>query len=231
MEKDLDRVSCIIFDFDGTLTGGLSTWIPALTKTLSHFGVRTSPDRLKDDLQTLPLDGTLWRRMFSRWCPGNEEGALAIFHKQLDDAQGDVKLSGGLVSFLKGIRERGVKTAIVTFRTRESTEGELVRMGANHLFDLIVGLGDTEEAKPSPLPYMQVSEKLGVNPEDCLVVGDEPSDIYGASQANMVPVGVLTGFSDRGRLEKFGADYIIQSVEGLPSLLGPRRDPGELPDD
>jgi HAD superfamily hydrolase (TIGR01549 family) len=221
MGNDFVRVRCIIFDFDGTLVGGLSVWIPALVKTLSHYGVEASPDRLKDDIQTLPLDGTLWRRMLERWCPGNEDDALLLFHESLGETQVNMRPSMELVSFLRDLRVKGVKTAIVTYRTRESTERELARMKIGPLFDLVVGLGDTEEAKPSPLPYITVCEKLGVNPEDCLVVGDEPSDIFGASQANMVSVGVLTGFSDRGRLEKFGADHIIQSVEDLKDLLSP----------
>lgn len=52
-----------------------------------------------------------------------------------------------------------------------------------------------------------------------VMVGDREHDVIGAKENNIDVIGVLYGYGDRAELEKAGADYIVENVENLHSLL------------
>ena len=79
--------------------------------------------------------------------------------------------------------------------------------------------------KPSRLAAELVQRRLGRRPSDILVVGDNlDTDVRFAGQNGMVSVLVLTGV---GRRDEAAAaaqppDHILESIAGLPALLGAR---------
>jgi len=215
-------INGIIFDFDGTLVGGLSTWIYALRYALSNFGIQTTTSELEREFRTSFTNGTPgspWRKVFRHRCPDKEEEAWNLFFQKVDKAVSDTKLSSNFRRFLETTRKKGIKIGIVTFRTRKSVEEMLGKMDASQFFDVIVGSGDTLEEKPSPQPFLAAAKAMGVNPDECLVVGDEPSDILGGNRAGMQTIGVLSGACDRDTLKEAYPSIIVESVEAIPGIL------------
>ena len=62
-------------------------------------------------------------------------------------------------------------------------------------------------------------EELNSTKEKCLYVGDSPSDMITAQNANMKGVGVTWGFRDEDLLRESGADFIIKSPKELLEIL------------
>lgn len=208
----------IIFDFDGTLVGGMSMWIRALKHTLLHFSVYATSSELENEFRRLHNDGTSgspWRKVFRRRVPGREDEAWSLFFEMLEQEMKNVSLSTSFRRSLKTLRSRGVKTGIVTFRNHESVQNMLARMNASRIFDTIIGTGDTSEEKPSPQPFLFAAEMMKVKPEECLVIGDEPADIIGGNRAGMRTIGVLGGVSDQQMLVNAGANRVMGSIEEL----------------
>ncbi|WP_238526325.1 HAD family hydrolase [Gordonia neofelifaecis] len=56
-----------------------------------------------------------------------------------------------------------------------------------------------------------------------LAAGDTVVDVQAANNAGATSVGVLTGQTGRGPLEAAGADHVLDSIAGIPGLLGPSR--------
>ena len=59
--------------------------------------------------------------------------------------------------------------------------------------------------KPDPAAYRLVAERLGVSPEDCVFVDDQPGNLAGAVAVGMVsvhldPVDPESGFAEARRL-------------------------------
>lgn len=218
-----DRVGCIIFDIDGTLVAGMSVWIRCIRETLLHLGVDATDHQLIEEFRSFfraegPADSP-WREILHQNCPEREEEAWTLLGQKLKREYARAKISPKTKSFLETVRQRGVKTGIVTFRTREDAQHLLVKMKADHLFDVIVGVSDVTEQKPSPQPYLKVCEELKTIPSECVVVGDEPADIIGGIRAGMRTIGVLSGVSDQAMLEASDAGSIIESLAQLPHHL------------
>jgi pyrophosphatase PpaX len=223
-------IRCIIFDFDGTIVGGISVWTNALRRTLLRFGVKATRKELEEEIRSSFVDrviGSPWQKLFNHRIPGKEEEAWSLLQEIMEGEMDNEKVSTDLRRFLERLRSKDIKTGIVTFRRRESVERILTRLNLFHLFDVIIGHGDTSEEKPSPDPFLLASERMNVRPEECLVVGDEPADIVGGRRAGMRTVGVLTGVSDRNMLSKAGVGLIVESLEDLPEALSEMRGEGQ----
>jgi len=77
------------------------------------------------------------------------------------------------------------------------------------LFDAIVDGNDVSTAKPDPEVFLIAAEKLGADPEDCIVVEDALAGIQAAKAAGMTTIAI-------GEPEILkGADYNLESTDEL----------------
>ncbi len=77
------------------------------------------------------------------------------------------------------------------------------------LFDAIVDGNDVSTAKPDPEVFLKAAEKLGVQPEDCIVVEDAKAGIEAANSAEMTSIGI----GDEKVLAE--ADFILKNTSEL----------------
>lgn len=122
-------------------------------------------------------------------------------------------------SILNYLKEKGYKLGLVT-----DTDGKpgmkarrLKRLPFIGLFDaVVVGGDDMVKTKPSPESFLFAASKLGLNPEECVMVGDKPfTDIKGAKAAGMRTI--LVKRRDWGTKEK--AYFTVESLKELKKIL------------
>lgn len=89
----------------------------------------------------------------------------------------DLNLMPGVKELLVHLRERGIKTALVSSSHAPDILVLLNRFGLVSLFDAIVTGDMTKEHKPSPAPYLKAMDILGVEPAHSIVVEDSPLGI------------------------------------------------------
>ncbi len=106
---------------------------------------------------------------------------------------------------------------LVTTRGRQTTEQFLTDQGLLDLFEVIVTRDDVRRLKPHPEPILQAMEKLGAEPERCVMVGDTSVDVMAARAANINSIAVLCGFGQRKDLKD--ADIILESTIDLTQRL------------
>lgn len=90
-----------------------------------------------------------------------------------------------ILSMLTSLREIGIRTVILSNCSEE--EVETVRQSIlAPLFDGIILSHETGLCKPEPAIYRLAAETIGVQPEDCLFIGDGGSrELYGAAETGM----------------------------------------------
>lgn len=115
----------------------------------------------------------------------------------------------GVRELLEWLRERGIKTGVVSNSKRRELETALRGLKLFDFFDVVLSRDDVKPPKPDPAPYLFGAACVGVDPEDCLAVEDSPTGIESALVGGMPGAAVLTNFS-RQAME--------QPVPGRPEL-------------
>jgi len=77
------------------------------------------------------------------------------------------------------------------------------------LFDAIVDGNDVSTAKPDPEVFLLAAEKLGMRPEECIVIEDAQAGIEAANKANMISIGI----GDANVLHE--ADFMLNNTNEL----------------
>lgn len=117
------------------------------------------------------------------------------------------------------LRKMGLKLGILTNGTHEYQIRKLDMLQLNDFVDEIVISGDVGAQKPDAKPFIVMSERLGISPQNLMYVGDNPlNDIEGSRNAGYVPVWVKTignwHFEDIEHCE-----YEVDTVAELPKLV------------
>jgi putative hydrolase of the HAD superfamily len=124
---------------------------------------------------------------------------------------------------LHQLMRRGLKLAVVSDAPRESAWLRLVYLNLHHLFDEVVTFEDTGVHKPGKAPFQAVLGRLGLEPGDCLMVGDWPDrDLAGASSLGIPTVFAHYGYSwskDKSSIEQHPADFEIRDILELVDIV------------
>src|SRR5262249_45082446 len=103
------------------------------------------------------------------------------------------RLDSDALPLLESIRQRGIKTAIVSNTPWGSSasvwRNELARHGLLERGDASVFCGDVGWRKPNPAPFHRALALLRVAPANAVFVGDDARwDVIGAQNAGLRPV-------------------------------------------
>lgn len=118
------------------------------------------------------------------------------------------------------LKKKGLPVAVASSTGYEHTEAHLRHAELWELFDAVV-TGDQlpkGRGKPNPDIFLMAAEKLGVKPEDCIVVGDTPADVNAGFAAGMtvilIPDQVPANDETRARSRK-----VLDNIGQLPAVL------------
>ncbi|WP_124726833.1 HAD family hydrolase [Staphylospora marina] len=113
--------------------------------------------------------------------------------------------------------EKGLKVAVATNPVfPESAIRERLRWaGVGDLpVDFVTTFENSRFCKPLPEYYLDVAEKLGVRPEECVMVGNDMQEDMVAST-----LGMRTFYVDRYRIDRGAPTYEVNQEGSLADLL------------
>lgn len=120
-------------------------------------------------------------------------------------------------------QENGVKVALNTGFSRAITKPILEKLGwdKSPFINQTVCSDEVELGRPYPFMIQKLMQDLGIRySEDVAKVGDTKVDIEEGQQSGCgIVVAVTTGAQSKTELAKGRPDYIINSLEFLPSLI------------
>jgi HAD superfamily hydrolase (TIGR01549 family) len=223
---DIPRIKAICFDVDGTLRDTDEQYIGRVGVLLNPFrlffpnrntagAARSLVMRFEDPVNglfswadRLGLDGPL-HRIVELGNPWQRRKKRPGYYQLVPD------IHPALEKMAKKF-----KLAVITVRSSRSTRGFLELTDLARYFKFTASGQTAPRTKPFPDQIFWVAEKLGIAPENCLMVGDTTIDIRAGKAAGAQTVGVLSGFGEEGELRARGADLILPSVAALPAALG-----------
>jgi alpha,alpha-trehalose phosphorylase len=91
-------------------------------------------------------------------------------------------------NILSACREQGYRTAVAS--ASRNTRDILRRTGIYDLFDTIVDGNDVQRPKPDPACFLEAAARLGLTPQECMILEDSSPAITAAVEAGFPCVGV-----------------------------------------
>jgi HAD superfamily hydrolase (TIGR01509 family) len=172
----------IIFDMDGVILDSERVGNLAWFKVSDKYGLNLDIEKLRN-----VKGGTSARakKILGNWY--GEDIAEKILEEkkrvQLDiiKEEGGIKLKKGVVELLEFIKEKKIKCVVATSTRKESAEKQLKETGVYSYFDALVFGDEVENGKPAPDIFLKACEKIGVSPDEAIVIEDS---VLGATAAN-----------------------------------------------
>lgn len=210
----LDRLTAVVFDFDGTLVDSERVSRAAMAEVLAEDGHTLT------EADYRAVVGQAWphTRAYLTQLMGYDDDGLASYRDRVSRAFGarldEVVVFDDVAETLDALADAGVPLAVCTSSGRPYLERLLDLHGLVDRFAATVARQDTEEHKPLPAPYLLAAQRLGVDPRDCVAVEDTPAGVAAASAAGMRVVGV-----DRGLGLDVSAAHDVVRVVTARTLL------------
>ncbi len=206
----------IVFDLDGTLLDTLDDLWQGVNAALQKYGL---PLRTREEVRAFVGNGI--RKLIQRASGLREgapfEGVFSEFKRYYGaHCEDQTRPYEGIVELLQALRERGVKTAVVS----NKADFAVKKLSDSYFGDLLLqAVGENEEAgirkKPAPDSLLAVMRSLGATKEKTVYVGDSEVDIQTAQNAGVDCISVTWGFKDREFLLKNGATCLVDAPKEL----------------
>jgi HAD superfamily hydrolase (TIGR01509 family) len=214
-------VGALIFDFDGVIADSEAIANTVLAEIVSDLGHPTT------------LDQSLSRYSGSRWVDVMAEIEAAIgrpvpsnFSDQLklatfDRFRTDLKEVSGATNFIR--RFSHLPRCIASSSSIDRLQLCLSVLELEAEFDGRVFSADmVARGKPHPDIFLFAAGKLGVNPDECLVIEDSAGGIRAAVAAGMTAIGLCAASHIRDghdvKLRDAGAVHLAQSWSDVEHL-------------
>ena len=97
----------------------------------------------------------------------------------------ETRLFDGMERVLQALAASGLHAGIVTNKAAWLTDPLLEEMGLTPRFSCVVSGDTVARRKPHPLPMLHAAMLTGVDPAECIYVGDAERDIQAAHSAGM----------------------------------------------
>lgn len=212
-------IKAVMFDLDGTILSTLDDLAASLNAALAQTG--HAPKTI-DEVRALVGNGVRW--MCAHAIGAAEDDArtdalLNAFRAHYSVHMNDTtKPYPGIAHLLAALHGAGIKCAVVSNKY-EAAVKEISRRHFGDAFDTAVGEREGVAHKPAPDELIEAMKRLGVSPEESVMVGDGAQDILAGKNARCRTIGVTWGFRSRALLEESGADHIVDTAEELERLL------------
>lgn len=174
-----------------------------IRKTVSHGNVRMLQAAF--GVENVVEGGDLQKRFLNIY-----RQALAV----------KTKLFDGFDQVFKRVNELDMQWGVVTNKPGWLTDPLMAELGLNTQAACIVSGDTVAQRKPHPMPMFHAAELIGINPADCLYVGDAERDIQAGRAAGMTTLVALWGYlSESDQPQNWQGDGMVKTPSELMEWL------------
>ncbi|MEN9335778.1 MAG: hypothetical protein RLZZ500_765 [Bacteroidota bacterium] len=176
------KIKAVLFDMDGVLIDAKDWHYEALNKALRLFGTEISRyDHLvtfdglptKKKLEMLSLEGGFPRKLH-----GFINDLKQVYTMEMVYAK--CKPSFNHQYTLSKLKEEGYHIAVCSNSVRNTIEIMMQKANLTQYLDFFISNQDVTHGKPDPEIYQKAIQRLGLQPEECLIVEDNENGIKAA---------------------------------------------------
>jgi phosphoglycolate phosphatase len=202
-------LEALLFDLDGTLVDTPQAIVDVAQGTLAALGLPPAePQAIKDTIG-LPLPVALGQLIGTG--PAGAADAVEIY-RVLWRAEVTPRipklLYPGVREGLAELKRSDLRFGVVTGKAQEGADSTVAAAGLQDLMDVVLGYTSVPNPKPAPDIAFLALERLGVRPEDAVLVGDSVHDLEMARRAGVRSIAVTYGAQPEAGLRAAGPTWV-----------------------
>lgn len=201
-------IKAVIFDMDGLLVDSETLAMRTVLKVAPELGVELEPGEEKN------IVGRTARKFFTELLEKNVSTvnpieAVDVFHHSYEKLLStELEAFEGAKTLPKELKDQGFRLALVSGSTTTQVNTILNFLGVKDLFEVIVSVDDITHSKPNPEGFLLGAQKLGVDPEECVVLEDATAGVRAGKAAGMRVIGVR----NNGDQDLSEADEVVNNL-------------------
>jgi beta-phosphoglucomutase family hydrolase len=211
----------VIWDMDGVIADTALYHFEAWQEVFQKRGVSFTEDDFRRNFGQ--RNDTIIRNVLGAGLPPSEVDIIAGEKEEYfrQKVRQKIEPLPGAIELIELLKEHFFSMALASSAPIENIWLIIRSLDINNCFHAIVSGREVKEGKPSPQGFLLAAEKLGVAPENCIVVEDAVAGVTAAKRAGMHCLAV-TNTHPRVSLKE--ADLIVDtlgavSVSDLEGLL------------
>ena len=214
------KIKAVIFDMDGLMFDTEALFSIVQTKINKKRGKDFTLEIQNKMMGRKPIDAI--KIMLKEL--GIDEDPESVARERdaeyLELLKTDSRAMPGLLEFLDILNKHNIRKAIASGSYHLWIDTLLERFKMKDQFEAVVSGEDVKVAKPDPEIYIKTVHKLGLRPEECLVLEDAVNGIKAAKAAGCITVAIPNSFTKHQDFSE--ADYVVESLSDLKlaSILG-----------
>jgi HAD superfamily hydrolase (TIGR01509 family) len=190
-----NHLRAVLWDLDGTLTDSVRLVVETMNSVIAAHGGPLLPYEKVGELTGLPLDA-MFRLAWPDIGAADVERYRVEYRTQYDAvAIPATRLYRGAWSTLRDFHTAGLLQATVTGKRAADCERILRGLGIKEDIDVYLGGDSVPRPKPAPDLAQYAMNRLGVSPEESVVIGDSAADLAMGKAAGAHTIQVLWGFA------------------------------------
>ena len=215
----LMAVKAVLFDIDGVLVDSEPLIMRCCCDALKQWGLDASPEDF------IPFVGSGEDRLIggvseSLGVPYDVKMKEIALRLYLERASGAGIALPGSGDTVREVMKMGLRTAVCSAADLVKVNENIRCIGlAPSDFGTVLSAEDAKRKKPAPDIYITGAGKIGVDPEDCIVVEDAVNGIIAGHAAGCRVIGVTTSFSGKVLSEKASPEWIVDDIRDILDIL------------
>jgi len=213
-------VKAVIFDWDGTLADTKRAVVRAFQKVLVDAGCAVT-DRFIERRMGIGTKKTLEEALKECNAEFDDEMLENLVREKIiiqTSLSKIVSLFEGAGELLEELQGR-TKIALATMSGRKVVDKLLPEKRIEEYFDVVVTADEVSKPKPDPEVFLVSAAKLGVDPEDCVVIEDSVFGVRAAKAAKMKCIAVPSGAYSREELKEESPDLMVDALTEKERIL------------
>lgn len=212
--REVAMLKGIIFDMDGVLVDSEPFICEAAIRMFAERGLKVKPEDFTPFVgagENRYIGGVAEKYGFHIDIERDKARTYEIYGEIV---RGRIEPLPGVHEFIAKARGRGLKLALASSADRIKIEINLREIGiVPETFDAIVSGQDVVRKKPDPEIFLTAAKRLGLAPEECLVVEDAVNGVAAAKAAGMRCLALTTSFTKE---DLSGADWFAPNLADVP---------------
>ena len=181
----MKKIKAVVFDMDGVLIDAKDWHYEALNKALGLFGYEISRHDHLTTFDGLPTKKKLEMLSMERNLPKALHGFINEMKQAYTMQIVHAKCQPLFIHeyALSKLKAEGYKLAVASNSVADSVKLMMEKSHLVHWLDCMLSNQDVKRAKPAPDIYIEAAKRLGVDPQECLVIEDNTNGIASATAA------------------------------------------------